>query len=126
MTSNLFELAARDVKRELAYNPSACIGTLLYCCAKILSTGTILPGIEEPARLTVSSVSKLKFHDDVKLKSSIPALAELVCDQVPQHAVDLLCLALSLVELNQEQYASVFSIIIVLDSRSKESNHAKA
>jgi hypothetical protein len=124
-SSNLLELAARDVRREIAINPIGCINTLLYCCAFNLSNGHIMTPIEHRAKLVLGNAIVIQVAGKIALESQVNAIHEL-CMQVPQHSVDLLCIALSMSELDDAQCTDLFSIILVLDNRIKEIHNGQA
>lgn len=124
-SSNLLELAARDVRREIVINPIGCINTLLYCCALNLPNGHILTPIEHRAKLVLGNAVVIQVVGKIALEPQTNAIYEL-CAQVPQHVVDLLCIALSMSELDDAQCTDLFSIILVLDNRIKEAYNGQA
>jgi hypothetical protein len=126
MSINLLELAKRDVKQSLEQSTIQCINSLLYACAILSHKQLVQESIEDSVRMIRSAVPGVKVIGAIKISNDLVNISSLVCDLIPQHAVDLLCYALAQLELADSQRAEIISIAIILDHHSNigEKNHA--
>jgi hypothetical protein len=101
---------------------------LLYACAILSHQGLIQRSIEDRIHSVTPIGSGLRAPGQIEIRNDLVSISSLVCDLVPQHAVDLLCYALSQLSLADSQCAEILSIAIILDHHSNigEKNHARA